>query len=271
MATEIMAGPYGEVRAASTAGGGTALTSTAARIVLPHGAKYMALIPRNFSSANVVKWNKNPYLTVLKTTDLLVTTTNLTDYSSAAQDNDTATDVVLSSLPTLASGGSLYIGSRLPFSGLEVDVDSTNGTASVLSGTYRKSDGTWANISLTDGTASGGATFAIDGNITWTVPTDWITTRLKDAVAGTPANLGLLNEEFFWVRLVVSVALDSSTTLNSMIAINRSTAYAELVSGLAWEESITVGPGGIYSITALTDAGTANLIVNTATRQNGAF
>jgi hypothetical protein len=64
--------------------------------------------------------------------------------------------------------------------------------------------------------------------------------------------------------LSVSAALDSSTTANSLRALNRSTAYMEIVSGRAIEQAVTVGPGGISCVEALTDAGTANLIINCA-------
>jgi hypothetical protein len=268
MSTEILTGPLGELRAASTAGGGTALTSTATRIVLPIGTKWLSLTPRNLSGAAVVKFNVNPWLTVLKTTDLLVA--NLTDYSDAAQDSSTATDVVLSSLATLANGGSLYVGAEVPFAGAEIDVDATNGTSATLAVTYW--DGTtWTNITPTDGTASGGAPFAQDGNVTWTVPTAWVKAALNDAVVGEMQNVGILTHPLFWTRWVVSAANDASTTLNSLIAINRSTAYAELAAGQPFEEAVTVGPGGICSVTALTDAGTASLIVNVATRGGGRF
>ena len=270
MATETLAGPLGEIRAASTASGGTALTSTAARIVLPLGTKWLTLIPHSFSGALVARFNFNPWLTILKTTDLLATQANITDYSTNAQDGSTSTDVTLSGLDTLANTDAVYVGSHLPFGGIEVDVDATNSTASVLTGTYW--DGSaWTDISLTDGTTTGGATFGQDGNITWTVPAAWATTSLNAAVPTAADGVGLLTEQLFWVRLVVSAALDASTTQNSWIAINRSTVYGELTSGLAFEESVTVGPGGICSVTALTDAGSGKLIVNVATRQNGRF
>lgn len=263
MSTETLAGPLGEVRAASTAGGGTALTSTAARIVLPLGTKHIDLVPRNFSTAVVVQWLKNPWLTIVKTADSLGT--EPTDYSIEAQDGSTSTSVVLSSLGTAAQGDFLYVGSHLPFAGVEIDVDGTNGNASVITVKYRKSDNTWADISDTDGTASGGASLAQDGSVTWTVPADWITARLFDT-GDTTLNAGFAKQDIYWTRWEWSAALDSSVTLDSMIAINRSTTYHEIPSGMAWEEAVTVGPGGISSIQAKTDAGTANLIVDCAAR-----
>jgi hypothetical protein len=270
MATEVLNGPLGEWRAASTAAGGTALTSTAARIVLPIGTKLVQLIPRNYATAAVVKFNVNPWLTILKTTDLLAAEANITDYSVNAQDGSTATDVTLSGLDTVANLDAVYVGAEVPFSGIAVDVDAANGTASVLAVTYW--DGSaWSDITPTDGTDAAGATFGQDGNITWTVPAGWASTALVDAVPTAKKNLGILTHPQFWVRIAVSAALDASTTQNSWLAINRDTTYAELPEGTAQEFSVSVGPGGVSSVTALTDAGTANLIVNCATRQTGRF
>lgn len=259
MAVESVAGPLGELRGGTATG--VALSTTAAYIPIPAGARHLFLTPRNFSTAVVARVLLNPYIVVLKTEDALAT--NPTDYSEAAQDGDTATDVVLSSLPTLANGGAVYVGSHLPFGGLSVDVDSTNSTSSTLAVTYWNGSA-WANITPTDGTASGGATFAQDGNITWTVPTAWVPEKLHIA-ADAAASFPFGGNKFYWVRLAVSAALDSSTTLNSIMPINRSTAYASLASGQDLELRITRGPEGVGSIQAVTDAGTGNLVVNYAT------
>lgn len=261
MATEISVGPLGEVSTAGATGGGTALSTSAARIMLPPGTKNIELIPRNFSAAVVAQWLKCPWLAVVKTTDGGLT---FTDYSFEAQDASTATSVILSSLDTLANGDALYVGSYVPFAGVAIDVDAANGNASVLTVNYRKSDNTWATISATDNTASGGVTMAQDGSVTWTIPTDWTTARLQDTDADT-RQIGLYGE-MFWTQWVFGAALDSSTTLDSMIALPRSTVYAELPSGFAHEEAVTVGTGGISAIQAKTDAGTANLIVNVSAR-----
>jgi len=44
---DSLPGAIGEARAASTAGGGTALTSTAGLIVIPDGTVHLQLLPRN--------------------------------------------------------------------------------------------------------------------------------------------------------------------------------------------------------------------------------
>lgn len=266
MAFETLMGPLGEVRAASTAAGGTALTTTAGVISLLKGTQYVSLEGRNYSTAVVVQYALVPYLLVYKTADLLAT---ITDYSAAAQDGDAGTDVVLSSLDTLANGDALWVGSRVPFRGLRADVDAANANASVLTGVYWDGN-SLENITLTDGTDSGGATMAVDGAITWTVPTDWVPASLV-TIGSAAASVPHSTEPLYWVRLVVSAALDSSSTLNSLLALSRSTAYAELVTGRVIEMRVNRGLGGVAGVEALTNAGTANLIVNCATIGQGVF
>ena len=260
--------PVSEARAASTAGGGTALATTAVRVTLFDKTQGVALVPRNFSTAVVAKWAPCPYLVILKTTDGLATAI---DYSDEAQDRDAATDVDLSSLGTLANGDYVLVGSHVPFRGIDVDVDAANGNASVLTAKYWNGSA-WVDLSASDGTASGGATFAQDGLITWTPPSAWAVARLKEIVPATAAAVGPRQDlPLYWVRIEVSAALDSTTTCNAMISLPRSTAYAELTTGLVQELSCQKGPGGIAAIEALTDAGTANLIVNCYTWGDAGF
>ena len=267
MATEVISGPFGEVRAASTAGGGTALTTTAAFIQLPLKTSHVTLIPRNFSTAVVVKFLLNPWLTVLKVTDNGVGAIPI-DYSNAAQDASATTDVVLSSLDTLANGDFLLVGSHQKFRGAYADVDAANGTASDLTVTAPTSSMVWTSVSATDGTANGGAAFAVDGLVSWTVPTDWPSYKLTDLYPSIPSAYYTI-EPMYWTRWEVSAALDTSSTLNSLVAANRSTAYAEISPGFAPDGRIRHGFGGIGCVEVLTDAGTANLIVDA--EANGEF
>ncbi len=263
MAQPTYSGPLGELRSASTAAGGTALTTAPVVIPLPAGIHHVMIEGRNYTAAVVSQIALTPYLFVLKTADDLAT---VTDYSSAAQDNNTSTDVVLSSLDTIANLDYIMVGSHLPFRGVVIDVDATNSVASVLTVKYRKSDNTWATTSATDGTISAATTMAVDGNVTWTMPTDWIPCKLTDTGtigAAVPHRGSML----YWTRWEVSVALDASTTLNSMMALARSTAYYELPTGRLIEEEIKQGPYGWAGIEARTDAGTANLIVNASCNQ----
>jgi hypothetical protein len=267
MATDILAGGLGEIRAASTASGGTALSTTATYIPFGIGAAHVFITPREFATAVVARIAINPYLVVLKTADAMATLP--TDYSQNAQDGDASTVVTLSSLDTYANGDYLLVGAHLPIRGVYVDMSAAvNGNASILTVYYRKSDDTWADSSATDGTTSGGATFAQDGLVYWTVPTDWKLAKLTDIFTGVPSN-SVTNTGMYWTQWRVSAALDASTTASAMLAANRSTAYAEFISGQVLEQRIKVAPGGVGCVEALTDAGTANLIVNVASERDG--
>lgn len=260
--------PISEIRAASTAGGGTALTTTAGRILLPNKTEGVVLMPRNFSTAVAVKFGFCPYLIVLKTIDDLAT---VTDYTDAAQDGSTSTDVDLSSLSTLANGDYLLVGSHLPFAGLVIDVDLANANAATILAQYWNGTA-WTDISATDGTASGGACFAVDGNVTWTVPASWTNATLRETGLSPAAAVGQWQQpQLYWLRISVSAALDATTTFNSIISMARSTTYGELIAGALQELTCKKGPGGIAAIEALTDAGTANLIVNCYTYGEGGF
>ena len=268
MATEIYSGPLGEVRTISTAGGGTALTTTAAYIHIIPGTNWLALTARNFSTAVVAKFALNPFLIVIKTTDALVAVGNLTDYSNEAQDGLASTDVTLSSL---TAGAFVYIGSHVPFRGVTIDVDAANSTASTDLTVKYWNGSAWASISATDNTVSGGISLAQDGTVTWTVPSTWVPVSLRaagDTLLFAPADL--VNPKIYWTRWEWDATMDSATTLNSIIALNRDTAqYGELISGQSFETAVHRGRGGVAAVEALTDAGTANLVVNAAVRGSG--
>lgn len=252
--SEAAPGYLGEVRAASAAGGGSALPTSldeTAYVPVPKKTRYISLQPQGLSTAVVVQFLLNPRCSVLKTVDDGVT---YIDYSDAAQDGDGATHVVLSSLDELAEGDYVLVGSPVPIAGLYADVDAANGTTSDLAVDYWNGR-EWVDISPTDGSASGGATMAVDGAITWAVPGDW----KKQIING---------RDLYWVRLSVSAALDSSTTLDALTPINRSTKYAELVAG---SPPLWMVAEGIGTVQALLDAGTGKLVVNAAAGEGHIF
>ncbi len=257
MATQVYAGQFHEVR-----GSLTSLTTTAQYLLLPKGAQTLVLESLNPSAAGTVtQFLLNPFAAVVKTADGGAT---WTDYSEAAQDLDTATDVVLSSLDTLANGDALWVGSWVPFAGLSVDVDAANSNASVLAVHYPVAL-VMTNITPTDNTANAGATFGQDGTITWAVPTDWSPQPLRALLSGANNTIANGTRPLYWVRLTVSAALDSSTTQNSLVTINRSTQYAGIKAGL-WQQEITWGHQGISCVQAKTSTGTADLQVTTGAK-----
>ena len=259
---EITAGEFGELRGGTSLG--LSLGSTAVCFPLKN-ARNLALTPRNFTTAVVARFAINPLLVVLKTADALSTAP--TNYSDAAQDGDTGTDVVLSSLSTAANEDFIYVGMSRPIRGLRYDADAANGNASVLTGKYW--DGTaWVDIALTDGTIAAGACFGQDGDITWAIPTAWRKAALME-IGDAKCAFRHANTPLYWVRLQVSAALDSSTTGNSLMPLAPSTDYYELASGQTLELAIDRENAG--SIEALVDAGTGFLVTNYARVTGGRF
>ncbi len=137
---------------------------------------------------------------VQKTTDI---GSSYTDYSSEATDDSAGTVVDLSSLDTIANGDWVVVGTSVPCMGVAWDSTTVNGNAATFAMTYWDGD-SWESLSNgTDGTASGGATFAVDGQMTWDLPTDWATSELNSITA-------------YWARIGVSAAMDADTTLAEM-------------------------------------------------------
>ncbi len=140
-------------------------------------------------------------LAVFKTTDGGAT---YTDYTAAATDENPATHVAVSSLDTVANGDWVVVGDVIPFTGVSIDMDA-NVNANVASLTVEYWDGSsWSSVAgLSDGTASGGATLAQDGEITFTEPADWKPSSVNKVRA-------------FWTRLSVSAVLDASTDIDEV-------------------------------------------------------
>lgn len=265
-----------EGRAVSTTGGGTTLSTTAVLIPLASrgrmsGVGQLNITPRNTAGAAIVKFALTPRISVLIVTDGFAGLPG--DESDDAQDDSVSTDVTISSMPGWPNGA-IYVGAPGEFRGLRADIDAANSNASVLTGDYWNG-AAWANATITDGTASGGATMAIDGDITFTPASAWQVGRLLDilgkngvaAFQGQPAwgsVLEIMDRPLFWLRLKPSLALDASTTLNSLMALARTTNYDEIRidEGVEFEgPDINTDVEGLGAVEALVDAGAASLIV----------
>ena len=96
------------------------------------------------------------------------------DYSIEATDGLTTTVVALDSLDTYANDECLYICTPVPANRLTFTIPLPNGNTAVGTLKYRKSDGTWADTSETDGTIDTGKTMGQSGSMTWTHPADEI-------------------------------------------------------------------------------------------------
>ena len=265
----------GDLRAASTADGGTALSTTVTGAAdlntglglttIPFGSDYMSITPRNFSGAAVVKYSLNPFLTIFWTDDSGGT---VTDISDEMQDGD-STDSAIDNLPTLANGGAMYVGSPEQFRGVAVEVGADpNATSSDLTVSYWRSGGSWQDASDTD-TTDTGASFAVDGTVLWSIPSDWSRAPLSaiGAQIGSGFEFTLPSNDtpefttpLYWTRWEWSAAMDSSTDIIQMLALNRSTAPAEYLTGQAVE--FMLGKREIGNVQGSTNAGTANLLIN---------
>jgi len=144
--------------------------------------------------------------------------TTYTDIRPAVIDPDALT-ATFNSMPTT---GFCYLISQYQFDKFRVDVTNTNSTASVMTVTYWNGSA-WTSASATDGTASGGATLAIDGEVSWTLPTDEATTTLT--ISGT-AFTGWI------IRFAVSVALDATVSIDQIILGGQGTSYAYVQPGI---------------------------------------
>lgn len=125
------------------------------------------------------------------------------DYTTEVTDGQTSTVAVLDSLDTYANFECIFIRTPVPANGLGFVVEAANGNTATASVYYRKSDGTWADTSATDGTASGGATLAQDGSMTWTHPSDEISSYMFGASG-------------FWYQLRVSAQLDAEVEVSGV-------------------------------------------------------
>jgi len=125
------------------------------------------------------------------------------DFSREARDGDSSTVVVLDDLPTLAAFGAMFVMSKVRLNALNFTISAANGNASVLTLAYSGPSG-WTNVSgQSDGTASGGATMAQTGSVSWTLPTD-------------EEDKFQFGESGFWYRLVVSAALDAEVEVSAV-------------------------------------------------------
>ena len=266
--TKISIGKGGEERIAS-ASKGLSCTDTAAFLQFPRITERVTASARNFAtSAVVVRLLFNPWLVILKTTDGMIALP--TDYSNVAQDNDTSTSMDVSELSTRANGDFLLMGSHLPFRGVYFDVDGTNSAGTATVTIYYWDGSAWADTSATVTGIRSTMVWDQDGLAYWTVPTAWQAATIRDLYPTMTVDAYYKDVPLYWTRWEVDAAItDTSVTFDRVYAANRSTAYMEIASGQMISKDIHHGFGGTGCLEALTDTGTANLIVNAITR--GAF
>jgi len=268
MPTEILGANLGHQRSAGAASG-VAMSTSSAFTPFHRGTEHIDLIPRNFSGAAVARYALCPYLVILKADSADDLAGSIADYSAIAQDGSTATSVDLSSL---AAGRNVYVGSAIPFRGVHIDVDTTNSTGSTVVTVSYWNGSEWVDTSDTDGTISGGISLAQDGAVTWTVPSAWVSSSLVKIDRSVNSSLHWRDVSMYWTKWTWSHAMDSTVTLDHMLGLNESTAYAEVPASLGTGMRIHHGFGsnGIAGIETLTNAGTGNMLV-TCSALNGYF
>ena len=266
---ETLPPEFTDFRAASTAGGGTAITSTKGIINLPFGSESLHLLGNTYASAAaVIQFLLSPRLTIVFTNDLLVSP-EFSDFSDELQDGD-ATNVSFAGWGTVANGSALYVGSQVPFRGVSVVVGTTvQDVARVLTIKYW-SGGSWVDLVNSEGTKSVADCLKQSGDETWTVPTTgkWARSSLK-ATGATTRDDGPFADNLYWTRWEVNGALTDPFDLRDIVGLNQSSVYSELAEGVPLE--IGVRTSRTAAVEAKTNTGTANLIVNVGTRNADGF
>ena len=269
MPTEILGANLGHQRAAGAASG-VVLSATAAFTAFHRGTEYIDLIPRNFSGAAVARYALCPYLVILKADSADDLAGPIADYSAIAQDGSTGTEVAVGGGGGLAAGRNFYIGSAIPFRGVYVDIDTANANNSAAVTVYYWA-GSWVDVSATDASRSSHA-FDQTGTITWTVPSAWQSSSLVKIDRSVNSSLSWRDVQMYWTKWTWSAAIDAGTTLDHMLGINESTAYAEVPASLGTGMRIHNGFGsnGVAGVETLTNAGSGNMLV-TCSALNGYF
>ncbi|KKL67621.1 hypothetical protein LCGC14_2133170, partial [marine sediment metagenome] len=157
------------------------------------------------------------------------------------------------------------------FRGVAVDIGiDAQGTGAALTVKGYLAGG-WTDLVATDGTNSSGDTFKQDGNVTWAIPTTWGKTSLFNAGDTLLSGEDWARENLYWTRWETDTQFDS-VDIVQMQALNRSPNYMELIEGQSFQ---TMNPTDtverIACIEALTNTGTANLLVNVGVRRNRSF
>lgn len=114
-------------------------------------------------------------------------------------------DGAVSGATGMGPGDFIYVGYLTRFSAIEITPsnDNANTNSAALWGQYW--NGTWwASLSLNDGTAVSGDTFATKGRISWSVPSDW--QQVRPIERGFPRG--------YWIRFGVSANLRVDTYLS---------------------------------------------------------
>lgn len=137
-------------------------------------------------------------------------------WSPSACKNNALTDLpnaidgipLLSATVSLNAGQYFYVGAKRPFSQLTFDFGSpVNANTATMSAEYVNTSDVWTALTISsDGTATGGKTWAQDGIMKWTMPTDWEEAGLVGST------------RCYWVRLTPSANLTANISITEITA-----------------------------------------------------
>lgn len=175
-----------------------------------------------------------------------------TDYTSQAVDRTAATHVPLDGMTTAHK---LYLGFTAPVRGFYINMDGTNknAVAATLDMEYCSAVsalgvGTFADVaSDSDGTTSGGATLAVDGLYSFTLPA---------VVRG--AIIALDTEPLYWYRFAPSDTLSATIDLVDIVPACDTVNYAFMHAGIEYNFALNLAQNGAFEFD---HTGTATLDV----------
>lgn len=133
----------------------------------------------------------------------------LTDLSTSLSDykNGSAT------IQMVADEDYIFIGSKLPFNHIFVEITSGNTSASVLSVSHWDSKEFKSVVEVIDETSVGGKTLAQSGYISWTPNKDY-TYSMDDSTNVTGLGTNITIYDMYWTRLAVSADFTSAVAIS---------------------------------------------------------
>lgn len=176
----------------------------------------------------------------------------LTDLPNAIDGDATTTATV-----SLNSGEYFYIGTRRPFGRVTFDFGGTvNANTATIAAAYVDGNHNWQALTVTDGTSSGGKTWAQDGTISWTIPADWNSNGLVGS------------SRMYWVRLTPSSNLTGSVVINEITIGAAQSWLIQCYYGATNVFSRSADGSGAHDVT-ITPQQTINLRLLSQAKQTG--
>jgi len=180
------------------------------------------------------------------------------DYTTIATDRLSTTHVPLDAMDN-APADYLYLGFSNPVLGVYVDIGTNaNANTATLDVEYCSTavPGTIAFTNVasdSDGTDSGGATLAVDGVYTWTLPgSSWVRSTLGTSSAP-------LYSKCYWIRFTPSADLSATVDLNNIIPVYQNTTYGYMEPGVEYQFSLRETLCGGFVVTATAGTPTLNI------------